>query len=387
MKLLDIAPYPWLTPMHGGQHRVYNIVSQYRKLGVELETIGIIPPGYPENQRGFLTIERDLLDDFDKIPLQMLDYYVGEQFAFNERLYATLKKQIRSEPDIIQVEQPWLFKFAYNYSKEIKKKVKLVYSSHNIEHLLKQKILLSTPFDASKISYEIEKIRNLEEFAIKRSDVVICCTERDERYAKSLNENVVTLLCPNGVRPIDNTLTLNVDLPEKFAIFCASGHPPNTDGLYEIFKKGIGCLSPDQRLIIVGSVCDVINIDPRFDSIPNFKKRTVLLGKVNEKLLDFLLAKAHVIILPIVYGEGSNLKTAESLYAGKWIVATECALRGFEEFKESKGVLFAETSQEFVLLMRKAFTFETLHLPPEEWEKRKKLLWENTLSRLQDLVK
>lgn len=380
-KLLNISPYPWVEPMHGGQYRVNNIIKKYLSLGVEVDSIGIIPPGISDAQDGFVNVDFGFMDRYSNTPWQMWDYYCCDEYFSQEQKYEQLKNQIKEEPSIIQVEQPWLFKFAFKYASSLKKQVKLIYSSQNIEYLLKEKILKSSSsLDIEVINEEVEKVRALEEFAIKNSDIVISCTDRDAAFAKKINNSCIVLVCPNGVRKIRQSFDKQIELPSKYAIYCASGHPPNVEGLYEIFRNGLGCIAPDQKLIIVGGVCDAILMDERFNRIPNFFKRFLLVGKVKEDLMDYLISRSHLVILPINYGEGSNLKTAEALHSGKWVVGTDTAFRGFETFKKSSGVLVAKTTGEFARSIRNALSFGPLELSNVDVNLRESLLWQNTLS-------
>jgi hypothetical protein len=54
--------------------------------------------------------------------------------------------------------------------------------------------------------------------------------------------------------------------------------------------------------------------------------------RVSEKTLSALIEEASCVLLPMTSGGGSNLKTAEAMLAGKRVVATPIALRGFDEF-------------------------------------------------------
>ena len=69
----------------------------------------------------------------------------------------------------------------------------------------------------------------------------------------------------------------------------------------------------------------------------------------------------HGVFLPIRGGGGTNLKTAEALALGKWVVATSTALRGFEAFLGADGVVIADTSADFRRAMR-----QVLERPPLE---------------------
>jgi hypothetical protein len=65
-----------------------------------------------------------------------------------------------------------------------------------------------------------------------------------------------------------------------------------------------------------------------------------------------LIANAHALPLPIGYGGGSNVKTAEALAAGRPIVATGAAFRGFDEYRSLPSVTLADTPLAFEAAIR-----------------------------------
>jgi hypothetical protein len=57
-----------------------------------------------------------------------------------------------------------------------------------------------------------------------------------------------------------------------------------------------------------------------------------------------------VILLPIAYGGGTNLKTAEALVSGRPVVASIESFRGYEDYIKSPLVKIAETNLDFKTL-------------------------------------
>lgn len=389
MKLLSISPFPWEPAFHGGQIRVQNIIETYRNFGINVRSIGITPSSNYNDQVGFVKFSDKFYEVTKDHPWEMGDFYLGEAFFREDDYFKTLFSQVKEDPEIVQVEHPWLFRAAKRYCQSCKSTPKIIYSSHNVEYELKKDILLlNNNLSSNEIEEEVKKIRSLEEEAIYTSDFVIAVTERDQAWISSINPNSKVLLCPNGVRDFKNFyLQKNNNFFEgRYGIYCASGHPPNVDGLYQMFKKGLVGIRPEEKLIIVGGICESLMHDSRFDSIPNFRKRTILLGNVSEEALNELIVNAHAVILPLVIGGGSNLKTAEALVSGKWVVATECALRGMEKFRNSSGVLVATDGASFCRNLRFAMNSAPLRLKPEEIINRSSLTWKNTLKELRHIV-
>jgi hypothetical protein len=84
-------------------------------------------------------------------------------------------------------------------------------------------------------------------------------------------------------------------------------------------------------------------------------------------------------LLPIKDGGGTNLKTAEAIVSGHRIVATPTAFRGFDKYRDAKGVTIATTRQGFVGGIRQALASEPLNLSRAELAARLEVTWSQVL--------
>jgi FkbM family methyltransferase len=91
------------------------------------------------------------------------------------------------------------------------------------------------------------------------------------------------------------------------------------------------------------------------------------------------------MMLPITYGGGSNLKTAEALLSGHPIIATSKALRGYEMFAAWPGVIIAETRDAFCTGMRRVLSGEALS--PPQGDRLDAIVWDQTLQPIVNLVR
>jgi glycosyltransferase involved in cell wall biosynthesis len=109
-----------------------------------------------------------------------------------------------------------------------------------------------------------------------------------------------------------------------------------------------------------------------------------LISGVTELDLSRLINGCHVILLPIAYGGGTNLKTAEALTSGRPIVASQQAFRGFNKYTGEKLVSVVDRSLEF-----KIETINKLMQPKQSFIPRnvKDLEWENTLAGIGKLYR
>jgi glycosyltransferase involved in cell wall biosynthesis len=230
-------------------------------------------------------------------------------------------------------------------------------------------------------------VKESELYSIKNADYILAVTQYDQHWI-SQHTNKPVLLAPNGVRGSDDATSGDLLVPKeiKYALFAASAYLPNLTGFYEIFKNGIGCIAPDQRLVIVGSCCRHFQHDPMFSNITNLKERSMFLGVIDDDALRLVIKNAHTIILPILTGGGSNLKTAEAIQAGCYVVSTSKAMHGFEQFKKSCGIFITDDPSQFQRDVRKSLSLKKLQLDENEKAARSILLWTNSLHELETIV-
>jgi len=112
--------------------------------------------------------------------------------------------------------------------------------------------------------------------------------------------------------------------------------------------------------------------------------RLVLLGRINDLALSALIENAACILLPIQYGGGSNLKTAEALLSGRRIVASPASMRGFDAFRGLPGVTVANGPAEFGAAVRSALADGSPAL--RSFASVAALTWDATLAPLVALV-
>jgi hypothetical protein len=316
----------------------------------------------------------------------MEDWAIGRLVATNDEAYRSLRSMIELVPDWIHVEQPWMFAFAQRYASEFARgRVRLIYGSANVEFELRQRIL-SAYLDPAEAHQRAALVRECETEAAANADLVVATSEYDAHWLRSCTSADV-ILAPNGVpertTTIDgireaNTITGHA----KTVLYCASAHQPNIVGFFAMFGRGIGFLAPDQRIVVAGGAGPDTRQDPRFARTPGLPSRFVAAGEVSEQCLQGLLETCHAVVLPITQGGGTNLKTAEALWAGRWVIATPVAMRGFEHFIESAGVKVCSDPSAFCTAICAVMQQPPLRLSDAEKSSRRSLLWENTLRLL-----
>lgn len=380
MNILLISSYSFTEPFHGGQVRASNIANFYKKMGCQVQCIGILSSDDYLLEKGF--ISRPSIKELSKVIKNYSnfeDYIVGYIAVNYKKYFDLLFSKILFKPDIIQLEHPWFIDFALKIKSKYFKNAKIIYSSHNNEYDLKKKLVNSS------LSGALRSIRAIEIKALSKADHVISVSENNKRY----NDNFSTspsIIIQNGTNEIkfkrEDIPKAFLKIDKKYALFYASSYKPNVDGFFYYLTDYFGSIPPDKYLVIAGDVSYEILKDERFKKLQFIHNKTVILGRVNRNILNFLIKSSHSILLPLQIGEGTSLKTAEAIYSKKYIIATPVSMRGFESFNKSSQILLSTSPAEFKRNLLESFRLRPNKFSKNEIIKRNNLLWKNCLMPL-----
>jgi len=298
-------------------------------------------------------------------------------------------------PDIIELEQDYSYLGLRRVLEELGIQPKIVMSSHNIESTLKHDVLMSygiSVIDANRVKKELLEI---ERSLVQSADLVVACNRRDAIHLQRCGGKDI-VIAPNGVCQWAHDEERSKQWSEKFAAlgvdrfgtFVGSAHAPNVDGFLAMVGAGVGFLRPDMRLVVAGGVGGLLEekVDVRkSETLQNatFWMRVVSAGRISDEDLHGLIDASDALLLPITYGGGSNLKTAEALISGKRIVSTSVAFRSFEWARSLPGVVVEDDPKRFREEIGKAlssgdFAGRSLANFPE----LSRVLWEDCLKDL-----
>ena len=386
MNILILCTYPIKNPLHGGQIRVHNLVKAYKEAGHKVQVAGVLGSEHYPKEKGFVEFPgHDVLSGVIENLTFMEDYATSKLFSSNDRWFKKLSDKIDTVPDVIHVEQPWFYPFVKRYIRENNVHAKVIYGSQNIEYALKSKIV-GTTLGRKRGEQAGTLIHDLELYVIDKADAVICVSKGDFEWISKQDKKLI-LLADNGVNDWKVTTegiaqAKELSQEKKFAIYCASGYPPNITGFYEIFGNGFGSLTPEQALVVAGSAGSAIMADERFSQSANLKERMITTGIIEQTLLHGLLELSHCNVLPLTQGGGTNLKTAEALLSGKYIIATSIAMRGFEDFIGDDGIFIENDPSAFKKKLRHVMALNPFVLSEKDRVKRQRVLWKNCLKDL-----
>jgi len=388
--VLLLSTYPIAEPRHGGQIRLAHIGNAFRDAGWHVESLAVYEPEvYGSSQLGDRDVPLPLSSPYLRfrgrhVPL-ITDLLTGEYAAADDGGFKKIKTRLPSTMDAILVEQPWLWPLAVKiktlpqYSNVI-----LIYGSENIEAPLKKDILDS--YKVPNTDEVISKISALEKIAASQAEITVAVTRSDLDTLISWGaKNPV--LAPNGVGPMKISQK-TIDkwknrLPqEPWLLYVASAHPPNFTAFTKCVGESLACIPPTSRLVVAGSVCEHIYQKlsaTRWHSI-NLSRLELVFVIPDEDLMALKML-AHAFILPIPHGGGSNIKTAEALYSGAYVIGTKEAFRGFEEFTNLPEVFVSNNPEEFQMNIRSVLEGAPMESRKENPLKNK-LLWHVCLATI-----
>jgi hypothetical protein len=358
MKVLQVVFYPLDNPRHGGQLRCQQINRWLRARGHQVTILSIlgvegirthlgpqinIPNKFREEYLGTLA------DDF---PYAAYAGYFSTPVGAKE-LSRALKFR---DFDVVWEDHPYIHGPLKTLQVARGAKPMYVYSSHNVEHQLVTDILADRKFkqDSNLVTSRVlEAVRSQEKQAVQDADAVVGVTLTDLEVLSKWNPQAKLIHAPNASRAIrakstDTESVLSFIGLSQYALFVGSGHPPNAQGFLNMLGLTLEYLAPDFRIVCVGGASWAIKeAIQKLGSGELPFSRLVLLDEVADEVLNDLRKHATVVLLPIISGGGSNLKTAEALLGPSRILATSKSFRGFEDYYLAEGVEIIDNPLEY----------------------------------------
>ncbi|WP_292442299.1 glycosyltransferase [Mesorhizobium sp.] len=396
--VLILSTYPLVEPKHGGEVRLLNIKRAYESAGWRVTSLAIYPEeAYQKSSTGpddilFPSNSPHRLFNGRHVPF-VTDIASGVFASSGDGALPQILASIPNQIDVIHVEQPWLWPLAKilrkreQYSSSL-----LVYGSQNIEAPLKRGIF--NDWNVVEFEDAIDAVDRLERQAAREADLTVAVTQEEVDILTSWGVSNVKLL-PNGIEPwqADNEAIAEwrQRLPKHpWLLYVASAHPPNFTGLAKVFGESLGCFPPTSKLVVAGSVTEHIYrvmSDTKWSTLN--LSRLQLLFTLPDRDLAAVKTLAHGFILPIPFGGGSNIKTAEALYSGAYVVGTPSAFRGFESFVELPEVFVGGNAKEFQRAVRDVLARPRalpLQVGSQQSEHRQSLRWDVCLASLPAMV-
>jgi hypothetical protein len=338
MRVLMLGPWAIGRPRHGGQIRAASIVAAYRGSGHDVRFMGVFDPGnvpLDDTTQDDVAIDQSVMDYIARTG-KSWEFSLWDAFAEVPALFGRFQEAVRRfRPNVVQLEEPYLWPVV----RALRDRghldgVPIVYSSYNFETEYRRELAEIRGDENTEL---LRKVAMEEEEIARGSDLVVAVSDVDARSFFRIGAKRV-IVARNGGRLIDVDAAATAALASylgdtRFALFVSSAHPPNARGLLDLAQGLAGPLPG--LLAICGGVGTLLEPHRRTDPLI---RDTRMFGIVDAPILDALLLRASVILLPKTRGGGSNLKTSEALLTGRPVVATTRAFVGFEPWAQAPSV-------------------------------------------------
>ena len=267
--VLDMQPI--LPAVGGGRLRLLGL---YHALGADLRATYVGTYDWP----GEAHRQHQISDGLEEIDVPLTDAHFAAAAAWRERAggcnvidaafphlahhsreYVEETRRKAAEADVVVFSHPWVYPLVKDVLRPPAQL--LVYESHNVEGLLRLRLLGGTPFGTQIATHAAVIERDL----CNAADLVLACSQEDrllfnELYAVPFSK---CLVVPNGtftegVSPADARQRAEaktaLELPAgPVAVFVASLYPPNVEAAQFIVNTMAPAL-PDVTFVICGGV-------------------------------------------------------------------------------------------------------------------------------------
>ena len=374
-RYLSVGTYPRLPATQGGRLRLDAMHQILRANGWQTRHVWI---GMPDSAG--LDVSDDVGIIYSRAYQRQLradsrrpDIAVSEWLQSDIGAWAQFMASILEfDPDVVSVEQAMAWPAVRQLLTQagLRHSIGLVYSAHNVEQQL---FAAEAGLREGQLqSKDLEELIRIENSLTAEADLVIAVSEIDAAFFRRMNVSIHVArngIWPHPVRP-----------GRAGGLFVGSAHPPNAAGFAELCGPWLKRARPGQKLTVAGGVCNLLQ--RQFGSAVE-AGHLKLLGVLDQVALHRAIDSASFLLLPIMHGGGTNIKTAEALASGKPIAATNMAMRGFEAFGAFPGVHLAQSPEEYAAILD--ILDDRANSPSrnaEQLELVKALAWTNTMREL-----
>jgi hypothetical protein len=399
MRVLQLSTHSTLLPTHGGKLRSHHIGRVLEQEGFDLRRLAFcfrVPSDLEDPREPIIDVtpmpfwQSREYKSYGPCRDYLSDYFPTFGALKTPFILAEFDRRVRAAaPELILLEHPWTWPLVVRLDEVRSGEVPVVYSSQNVECVLKRTILAEHKIVPPPEI--IEGVEALERNLVANAAGVSACTRADAETFASWGARRAAV-APNGGVLRDrehllDILPLPLDPSYAFALAVGSGHPPNISGFMNLVAPSLPLLRPNQRIVLAGSAAPEIVRSLEAQGLGHMLEgRLISLGIVDEFCLDCLIANAHALLLPIQYGSGSNVKTPEALLSGRPIITTSVAMRGFDAFRAVPGVTVADDTAAFgdALMAMLQGPFQP---GCTDREALRPLLWESTVAPLVQMLR
>ena len=238
------------------------------------------------------------------------------------------------DPDILFADTSILGKILLKVNKRIKK----IVFCHNVEKEYAKHRVMNEGWRYIPVFFAT---KYNEWLSVKEANKLICLNVRDSKLIEKNYDRKPDFLLPISFMDSFDSSKVYREKSDKVLLFIGSNFGPNYDGI-KWFINNVMQELKEYNLIIVGK--DFENVKEKLE-----RENVTVIGTVQK--LDEYYYRYFNIVLPIKYGDGMKVKTAEAMMYGMNIFATNEALEGYETDGVC-GIYRCNSSNEFIKNIR-----------------------------------
>lgn len=350
MKVLQLCNKPPQPIIDGGCIAINNIATGLLSKDVELKLLTIATQKHPfelekfspsfvektKIEAVFVDTRINVIDAFSAL-VTADSYNISRFFSpdFNKRLIQLLEE---NKFDIIHLESLFLTPYIETIRKY--SNAKIILRSHNLEHLIWERLASSTGNTAKKIylKHLAAKLKKYEYKTLNEVDGIAAISFEDTSRYKQLKCKVPLLTIPFGIN-LEKYPFKEMDTNKKPTLF----HIGSMD--WEPNKEAISWLLDEIWPMILNTEVE-LHLSGR--KMPGY-----ILDQSNDKLIvhgevDNAIAfmdSYDILIAPLLSGSGMRVKIIEAMGMGKAVVTTKVGAEGIN-YTHNENIIIAETAEE-----------------------------------------
>ncbi len=357
MKVLQLCNKPPFPSKDGGCIAMKNIAVGLLSKNIDLKLLTIetqkhpfILDAFPKNfihktqiESVFVDTRVNVVDAFSAL-VTSDSYNVSRFFSadFDKKLKEILEEE---HFDVVHLESLFLTPYIGTIRKY--SKAKLVLRSHNLEHLIWERLANLEKNKAKKIylKHLSKKLKKYEKGVLCEVDAIATISSEDTKRFNSFD-------CEKPLK----TIPFGIDLENYSKVEAKYGSGLNL----KLFHIGSMDWMPNTEAVNwflddVFSELSEVELHLAGKNMPTYMmqndhKNLFVSGEV-ESAIDFM-AKFDVMIVPLLSGSGMRIKIIEAMALGKTVVTTSIGIEGINA-EDGTEVLIANTTKEFVQQINK----------------------------------
>ena len=354
MKILLLTkkfPYP---KNDGESVAIHNMVTGLNQAGAHIDLLSfnttkhyVAVDRYEQELVNYNNIHTVHLDNRPRLTSAFFNLFSGKSYhidRFRQERFSDELTQILSQNkyDIIQIESIFLA----DYVPVIRKytDVPVVLRTHNVEHLIWQRIVEHTdnPLLKTYLNLQQKRLKKYEEGCLDTFDMILPMSQQDASFLSKFSAEEKVQVIPIFLDLSD--YKPRSDAAMGFSFIGSLDWMPNVEGLTWFLEK----VWPLVREALPEATMHIAGRNPvkqlKLNTIPGLKFH----GAVPDAM-DFINAYS-IAVVPLLSGSGQKVKLLESMALSRAVVTTPVGVEGILG-KHGESIMIASDEQEFARAM------------------------------------